>query len=254
MARVVIILIAMLPVTVSAQSYAEQRSLAVPATGLDRLLVDVGAGSLEIVGQADATEIKVSATVWVEDHPRDLNRTRGALDQHVRLELDRSGDTARLVTRTGDPGPGYSLPHVDLVVTAPSSLALTIEDRSGYIEVASIDNDVSVVDESGSIDLRDITGEVEIDDGSGSIRIARARGPVRIEDGSGSIDVEQVRDDVQIHDGSGSITVTSIRGDVTIFDGSGGISVDNVRGDVRVPDSGSGSVSIGRVAGVTSVE
>jgi len=30
--------------------------------------------------------------------------------------------------------------------------------------------------------------------------------------------------------------------------------VDNVRGDVRVPDSGSGSVSIGRVAGVTSVE
>lgn len=254
MSRAIIYLFALLPGALWAQDYSEQRSLAVPARDLDTLKVDVEAGSLEIAGHADATEIAVSATVWVEDHPGDRERTRRALEKHVRLELDTSGDTARLLTRTNDPGLGYSMPHADLVVTVPSRLALEIKDSSGYIDVADIGQDVVIVDESGSIDLRDIGGKVEIDDGSGSVSVARARGPLRIEDGSGSIDVEQIRDDVWITDGSGSITVVSVRGDVTISDGSGSIKVDQVRGDVRVPDSGSGSVSIGRVAGVTSVE
>lgn len=234
--------------------YKDTKTLNVPAAGLDQFKVDVGAGSLEIRGLDDATGIDVIARIWIEKHPRDLDKVAAVIDRYVDIELTRSGDRAHLKTSTRDPGLGYSLPHVDLVVTMPSKMALEIRDRSGFIEVENISGDLDLRDDSGSITLTDITGEVDIDDSSGSIAVTRIGGSVRIDDDSGSIDVEDVGSDLFIEDGSGSIRVRDIKGSVTIRDGSGSIDVAQIGEDLMVLESGSGSLSFGDVKGAVSVD
>ena len=117
----------------AAETWGERRDLALDTDGLTALRADVGAGSLTLTGGPEGSRIEVEATLWIEDHPRDLEETRRTLERYVEIRLERDGDRALLVTRTRDPGLGYSLPHVDLVVRAPSDLDLDIVDRSGYI-------------------------------------------------------------------------------------------------------------------------
>lgn len=230
-------------------AYGEQRRLSVEATGLAEFRADVGAGSLTVIGDDDATRIEVEATLWIEDHPRDPDAVRRALDEHVELRLERDGDHALLVTRTRDPGLGYSLPHVDLEIRAPSRLNLDIVDRSGYIEASGFSGSVRVRDDSGSITLDRIGGAVALDDQSGSIVLTRVGGPVEIFDDSGSIELSRIGDDVAIRDDSGSIRVDKVNGDVYIHDGSGGIEVSDVSGILRVPESGSGDLRYDDVRG-----
>lgn len=234
--------------------YRDTRTLNIPAAGLEHFKVDVGAGSLEIRGLDDATGIDVTARIWIENHPRDLEKVASVIDRYVDIELSSSGKRAHLRTKTSDPGIGYSLPHVDLVVTMPSNMALDIRDRSGFIEVENIRGDVDLRDDSGSISLMDIGGRVDIDDASGSIAVTRVGGAVRIDDDSGSIDVEDVGMDLFVEDGSGSIRAYDIKGSVTIRDGSGSISVGRVGQDLVVLESGSGSLSFGDIEGAVTVD
>ena len=106
----------------AADPYLDQRELSVAATGLTTLEIDVGAGSLDLRGEDSATEIRLAATVWLEDHPADARRVAAALAKHVDIELERQGERARVFTDTRDPGIGYSLPHVDLTLVVPRRL------------------------------------------------------------------------------------------------------------------------------------
>jgi hypothetical protein len=216
--------------------YRDTRTLNLPTAGLEQFKVDVGAGSLEIRGLDDATGIEVTARIWIEKHPRDLDKVAAVIDRYVTIELTSNGNRAQLKTSTRDPGLGYSLPHVDLVVTMPSKMGLDIRDRSGFIEVENI------------------SGQVDIDDSSGSIAVTRIGGSVRIDDDSGSIDVEDVGSDLFIEDGSGSIRVRDVKGSVTIRDGSGSINVARIGKDLIVLESGSGSLSFGDIEGSVSVD
>ncbi|MDH3915505.1 MAG: hypothetical protein OES37_05055 [Chromatiales bacterium] len=237
-----------------ATEFEPERLLALDAAAVETLKIDSGAGSLEIRGSSDSDRIEVRARVWIEDHPGRLDKASEVVDRHVELKLTADGNRAELIAMTRDPGRGYSLPHVDLIVTLPSRLDLDIRDRSGYVEIDDVSGDVKIRDDSGSINLDGVGGRVVIDDGSGSIALRDVTGPVRIDDGSGSIDVETVRADLYIDDGSGSINVREVDGSVTISDGSGSILVVGVSEDLTVTESGSGSVQFDAVAGDVSVD
>ncbi len=251
---VAILLIAASAVADDYGTYRDTRDLSVSAEDVDEFVVDVGAGSLEIRGLDDATEITVTGQIWLQDHPSDLEAVKPVVDRHVEIDLVTRGDRARLTTSTSDPGFGYSLPHVDLVVTMPARLALDIRDRSGFIVVENVNADLKLRDDSGSINVSDVDGDVEIDDKSGSITVTNAAKSLNIEDSSGSIDVESVGADLVIDDGSGSIRVRDVRGNVTISDGSGSINVARIGQDLLVLESGSGSLSYGDVEGNVSVD
>lgn len=251
---VAILLIAGSAVADDYGTYRDSRNLSVSTADVDEFVVNVGAGSLEIRGIDDATEITVTGRIWLQDHPNDLEKVKAVVDRHVEIDLVTRGDSARLTTSTSDPGFGYSLPHVDLVVTMPSRLALDIRDRSGFIVVENVNADLKLRDDSGSINVSDVDGEVEIDDKSGSITVTNISKSLNIEDSSGSIDVESVGADLAIDDGSGSIRVRDVRGNVTISDGSGSINVARIGQDLLVLESGSGSLSYGDVEGNVSVD
>ncbi len=213
----------------AADDYREIRELGVAADRLDRLVIDAGAGSLDVRGVEGQDRIEVRATIVVED--ADDDEGRAFIDKRIELGLDRDGDSARLVSRVDQPKLGWGRSgRIDIEVTAPPELALRIDDGSGSIDVAGFASDVRIDDGSGSIDV-------------GSV------GSLVIDDGSGSIDVSDVTGDVYVNDGSGSLTIEGVGGSVTIDDGSGSIRVNDVGQDLIIIDSGSGSVSFSNVKG-----
>lgn len=212
------------------------------ASALQGILVDAGAGDLEVVG-ADVDGIRARGVLCASDEE---------LAADARLVLERRQDAAWIQadlpsTRWRD----YA--RMDLTVEMPRALAADIRDSSGGIVVRGI-RAVRIEDSSGGIDVADIAGAVVIDDGSGEILVERVGG-VEIDDGSGEIDVVDVQGSVLItEDGSGSIDIRDVTGDVRIDDdGSGSIEVARIGGDFTVGDDGSGSVRYRDVQGRVSV-
>ncbi len=215
-----------------AGDYRETRDLAVDAGGLTALVIDAGAGTLEVRGVAGLDSIVVRATIVVADAGDDEGRD--LVSKRARLALDLDGDVARLESHfdQGLWGLG-SNGRIDLDVQAPSDLPLRIIDGAGSMDVENFVSNVTIEDASGSLEVHG-TGRLEIVDGSGSIEVSRAAGDVDIDDGSGSITVETVDGSVKIDDGSGSIRVSDVSGDLVIVDaGSGSVNYTDIRGEVR---------------------
>ena len=214
------------------KDYTEVRDLELDSNGIDRLEIDAGAGSMDIKGVAGLNRIVVKATVVVPD--ADDDDAIKLIEKRLKLSLDRNGGQAKLDSwfEEGFFGNGSGA-RIDLEISMPTGIDVSIDDGSGSIDVSDIAAAVSIDDGSGSIDLQNV-GKVIIDDGSGSIDVSNAAGDVSIVDGSGSITVRSVDGSVSIDDGSGGINVNDVEGDLIIVDdGSGGLSFSNVRGTVE---------------------
>jgi hypothetical protein len=211
--------------------YTTVRNLKMDAAGVERLEVVAGAGSMVIEGVPGLENLVVIATVVVPElHEDDAIQL---IDKKMKLSLDRNGEHAKLDAWFEDSLPGReSNASINLRISVPTGIALSIEDGSGSIELIGIEADVSINDGSGSIRVVDALN-VDIDDGSGSIEVSRAAGNVSIVDGSGSITIRSVGGSVKVDDGSGSINVSDVAEDLTIIgDGSGSLSYSDVRGRV----------------------
>jgi len=207
------------------------KTLELSAAGLKDLDIRAGAGSLKVVGREGLTSIEVKAEI-VARHVRDEDMEE-FLNDRVELVLEKRGDGAVLISRVRERVRIFSFGDeavINLTVSVPKSLAIAIDDGSGWIEVEDV-------------------ASLKIDDGSGSIRVDRVAGEVRIDDGSGGIEVNDVTGDVTVDDGSGEIIIRRIGGTVTIDDGSGSIDVEQVEKDVRLISTGSGEVNVSGVKG-----
>jgi hypothetical protein len=215
----------------AASDYEETRDLTVDASGVETLIIDVGAGSLDVAGVDGLDTIEVKAVIVIAD--ADEEDGRKIIEKNLVLTLGRDGSRAELESEFDNGFWGSnSSGRVDLEVRAPSTLAVSIDDGSGSMDVSNFSADVSIDDGSGSIDVQNV-GALKIDDGSGSIDVSGATGDVYINDGSGSIAVDAVGGSVTIDDGSGSIRVSDVAEDLIIVDdGSGSVSFSDVRGTV----------------------
>ena len=177
------------------------------------LEVKSGAGAVEITGEPELNEFRVTATLC-------------AANEELLDGLAVSLEGGRLRTtypeRQGS-GWGFWRNHyasIHLAVRVPAATAIDLEDGSGSITVSDV-GPVAVQDGSGSLRLSR-TGSVRVDDRSGGLRISGARGDVVVEDGSGGLTIEDVTGDVSVEDGSGSLSIREVTGSVTLEDGSGG--------------------------------
>lgn len=184
---------------------------------IGKLTLDVGAGSLGVIGSEDNdTRIQVRAQACAD--------SRSQLEELDVLH-ERRGDA--WVIRTDIPEQRFSIfsllggnysARIDIDVMVPAGMLLEIDDGSG------------------DISIRDFRGELRIDDGSGDMELRNIDGSVEIEDGSGDIEIDGVGGDVVIED-----------------DGSGDIDVRNVRGDFIARNTGSGDVNFRDIEGRTEV-
>ena len=212
--------------------YTESRDLAIDAGDLDLLFINAGAGSIDVEGVDGIDRIEVKATIIIPD--TDADDALKFIEK--KLELSLEGDDGRAVLKSwfeqGFWGFGPS-GRIDLEIRAPATLAISIDDGSGSIDVRNFVSDVRIDDGSGSIDVH-VVGALDIDDGSGSIDVTSVAGDVTINDGSGGITLDKVGGSVTIDDGSGSIRVTDVAKDLIIIDaGSGSVSFSDVRGTVE---------------------
>ena len=199
----------------------------IPADGVSQLRMDVAAGSLQVIGDPEASQVRYRAEFRGEDE---------AMLDRMQFDHRVNGGTIDIRTRTDSRGWGNS-GRIDLTLWAPSSLVVDIKDGSGSMKVGGFDRDVFIDDGSGSIDVEDIGGNLEIEDGSGSIQVSGLGGSARIRDGSGSVSLRDVGGSVAIRDGSGGISVRDVEGDFEVeSDGSGGIDYSRIAGRVRVPE------------------
>ena len=232
----------------------ETRELGLSTDGIDLLEIDCGAGFLKIKGDSQADRIEVKADVYID--VVDTKDFEKIAKEQLELELKKEGKKAVLTANFGDKSSLLSgffsssiNKRIDLTVTIPQRLNLSVDDGSGYIMIKDVQGNIVLDDGSGSMVIVHSGGKVEIDDGSGDVEARDIGGSIIIDDGSGDLLCDKVEGDCIIDDGSGDITITNAGGEVTIDDGSGAIEIDSVKGDVIIKDKGSGRVTISGVKG-----
>lgn len=222
--------------------YTADRDAAIDAAGATRLVIDAGAGSLDVRGVEDLDRVRAVGTACA---------SREAFLDEIQLATDRRGDTLYLTAEY--PRRTRGTASLDLEVEVPTALDLRVDDGSGSLTVHSVAS-LDLDDGSGGSEVTDVRGGLTIDDGSGEITVLGVGGDVVIEDGSGEIEVTGVGGTVRVDDGSGEIELRDVDGDVVIEeDGSGGIDIDGVGGSVLVEEDGSGSIRVRDVAGDLTV-
>ena len=201
------------------------RSAIAAAEGISTVRVIAEAGSLDVEGQLNLTDVEAEGTACASN-------TR-ALDD-VQFEVSTGGSEIVIEART----PRNT--QFDVRILVPDSVLVEIDDGSGGIDVRDVAA-VRITDGSGDVGVDGVSGDLVVtDDGSGDIDLRDVAGMVEIEvDGSGDITVAEVDGDVRIgSDGSGSIRVTDVGGDFEVGDdGSGDISHSNVVGTVDIPNN-----------------
>jgi hypothetical protein len=227
-------LVVALPIAAWAQDYDEPRNATVNAAGATSLKIDARAGLLRVTGRTDITEVRVRGTARAS--------SRGLLAD-IKLEAVRNGNevTVRAIMpddRDHRDRDWNEQALLDLVIEAPATLAMDIDDSSGDMTIESVAGKTRIHDSSGNIRVRDAGSDVWIDDSSGGIDVRGVKGSVDIdEDSSGEIEIYDVTGSVRVgRDSSGSIDVSRVGGDFVVeHDGSGSIDYDGVTGKVDIP-------------------
>lgn len=218
--------------------YTASRDAAIDAAGATRLVIDAGAGSLDVRGVEALDRVRAAGTACA---------SRESYLDEIRLATDRRGDTLYLTAEY--PRRTRGTASLDLEVEVPTALDLRIDDGSGSLTVRTVAS-LELDDGSGGIEVSDVRGDLTIDDGSGEITVLGVGGDVEIDDGSGEIEVTGVGGTVRVDDGSGEIELRDVDGDVVVEeDGSGEIQIEGVGGSVLVEEDGSGSIRVRDVAG-----
>jgi hypothetical protein len=233
-------------ITVSANQTLRTQNDSFPAVGVEKAVLETGAGSLTINGRSGLEEIEVSAEFRCSSGF--ASNSQRILD-NLRLSMEVRGNTFYLKsehTKTWNFGESG---WINITINMPSGIEMAVKDGSGSILISGMDRSIGINDGSGSIELTNNDGSIHIKDGSGAIQVRSAQGDIDINDGSGSIDLKYLGASAQIQDGSGSIDVDDVRGDLIIHDdGSGSIHAQNIQRDVDIND-GSGSIEVRHVGG-----
>jgi DUF4097 and DUF4098 domain-containing protein YvlB len=222
-----------------------EEELAIAASDIKHLDIAAGAGELRVVGSDTAQDISVKAHIYT---------TSSRLEDYD-LSLKRNGDKAYLVAKHNNTSGSWigSSPHIDITVTAPSNLRLTIDDGSGDMWVNNFNGKINVKDGSGDIEITSTNGELEVNDGSGSIKLNDIVGNLDINDGSGELLISNIQGNVDIDDGSGQISASNVDGYINVKDGSGDMTIRNISGEAII-DDGSGDIDISDVGGLKIIE
>ena len=192
----------------SYDSSVVRRSIA--ASDATSLLVQTDDGSVQVIG-TDTDQVSVEAQV-----------RRSLVDADV--ELRREGD--RVVVEGTCPGfsPGFCA--VDVVVRAPSSVAVEIQGRDGDVSVRDVRSSVVVSTSDGSVVPEDVGGALRVETSDGDVVASglEDRADVSTNSGAVGLSFRTAPDVVSVATGDGDV-------DVVIPDGNESYRVDATSGD-----------------------
>jgi DUF4097 and DUF4098 domain-containing protein YvlB len=245
------LLLIFVPVLTLADTGHETRHFELSTKGVEILVIDCQAGSLDVRGVAGGNQIDVIAEI-ILDNISESHR-RKFFEENILLSLERLRNKAILQSKIRGPSLTGDQTRIDLTLEVPRKINLKVVDGSGPISIRNILGNLEIDDDTGSIKIANIVGKVNVNDSSGSIDIAEIKGRVEVKDGSGSIEINLVEGDVSVTDGSGEMTIQDVAGKVTVSDGSGSIEINDVAKNVFILEAGSGALSVEGVKGKVTI-
>ncbi len=227
-----LLLVTAVPLHAADCKVTAERTASAPLTGIERIEIDAGPGDLHVLGSAAAktAEARARACASSEEVIAALN-----------IEIERRDKVLHIATTA----PASSVFKIfgrspvallDLTVTIPAGIPVTLADTSGNLEVAGVAA-LDLKDDSGDINVHDIEHDVNIEDKSGDLTVTSVKGNVTLRDTSDAMTVKNVGGSVEVlADNSGDITVEEIGRDFIVHaHGSGEINFSRVHRTVQIP-------------------
>jgi Putative adhesin len=206
--------------------------------GVRAVDLDLGFESVQIVGEADATEVSMTRSyTWSLAKPTITTRLDG--------DLLSMGSSCPFSVGLGCSG------HVRLVV--PKDLEVRVHSSDGSLTLSDIAGPVDVTTSDGSINATHLTGRVKLHSSDGSLTATGLRSTVvdaTTSDGSVRLSFDIAPSRVSAHSGDGSIEVL-VPSDTTAYDVTA-TTGDGSR-DVAVPTDSSSSHHLALTTGDGSI-
>jgi len=148
-----------------------------------------------------------------------------------RIEVSMAGNTVVIKTGSREGAPSV----IDLDITVPQSMALTLGGTYADINVDGV---------QGAISAETVNGEINVRGGKGNITLHSIQGAVTLADASGRIEVNTVNENVELSNVSGEIKVETTNGELMLTGiTSSSVDAGTINGDVlyegTVTDGGS---------------
>lgn len=166
----------------------------VAAGGLDRLTVDNGAGSVTVVGVADAETVRVRARI------RDGLRDTGH-------EVERRGDV--LGVRASCPLFGSQWCSVHYTIEVPVDLPVEVSARGG-VSVSDVAGGVVASSDNSSVRLARVGGDVDVDADQGRVEgtgLVAARVRANADQGRIELEFDASPDEVDVDADQGNVMI-----------------------------------------------
>ena len=159
-----------------------------------------GSGAILVAQCAGKMVIKdKSGGVALSDHNGDLE----IKDRSGRLQVDGTKGSLTIADGSGN----IELNNINQEPIDVESIS--IRDRSGSIEIATMEGNATIKDRSGPIGIEGLKGDLVINDHSGKISASKLDGNLKIKDNSGKIDANGNLKNLDIINRSGNVEVES---------------------------------------------
>jgi hypothetical protein len=225
--------------------YSADRQVSIDTTGVERVQIMARAGDLDVrPATGNVVTGQGKACVSREEY---LAKTQ--------LRVKREGNVVTLWVEAPETfsGIGVFYASLDLSVTVPAALPVSITDTSGDMKIDGL-SVTRITDSSGDVVATNLRSDVQISDSSGDVRVEQAAGRVELNDSSGDIVVRGAREVAITGDSSGDIVIERVAGDVKIDnDSSGDITVRDVGHNLTLLADSSGDVHISGVKGTVQL-
>lgn len=205
----------------------------------NNLVVEVGFGSIEVVGSPDRAEVGVE--VW-----RKITRSSASdEEQYLRdnpVEIAQAGNTVNVRSAARSKwswfGSWRNRNEARYVVHVPASFNATLKTSGGTIAVSAISGSVIANTSGGSLNFANIHGRLDGHTSGGGIKVVGCEGEVRVGTSGGGIEVSEGGGALNGDTSGGSISVKSFNGSASVDTSGGGITLENIRGRIHGNTSG----------------
>lgn len=199
----------------------EQRTVSVPSGGA--VHIDHRSGNVKVHGH-QRNDLLVAATFRVSANNK---ANAEAFLRGMRLEVTTTGTTVSVRVNT-PPSNGVNTDvgfAVDLEVSVPERIRLSVENRFGDTAVTGVKAPLTVSSGNGKVSVADIEAAATLKNRFGAVDVSRVTGDLDIQNSNGEIAARDVR---------GGATITTVFGGVTLERITGAVSVTGANGDIRL--------------------
>lgn len=159
---------------------------------------------------------EIVVRTWTQNNVR----VRASHASRDRIEISTLGGVVH-VRASGRHGPSSI---VDLEVTIPQWMGVTLE---------GVYTDITVEGVGGSISAESVQGDISVTGGTGNITVTSIEGDVTLTGTRGRMEISTTEGDVKVTDVVGQLSVESVDGDVTLTKiESSSVEVNTVDGDI----------------------